>query len=571
MIGYVCKYTPIEIFEGFGEKNIRIEPQVASFDRADALMHPNLCTYAKAVLEEIHEKSLDRKLKGIVLTTCCDSIKRLYDVLKSQYNFGFIHIIDVPRKSALLSANLFGEEIKKLIGCYENFSGKSFDPERLPKIAPDRNIALAEQGINIAFMGARASMPVLKTAERAGASVYNFTCTGDARKSVNLQYSGNLDETLTFYAESLLNSYPCLRMAAVEERAELLAQNRGKISGVIYHTVKFCDAYSFEYACLKDGLDLPILKIETDYTMQCEGQMRTRIEAFIESLKGGKNPKRQVPVPAVRSCLVAGIDSGSTSTNVVIMDADRNIISYSVVRTGARSIDSARKAFEEALRKADVTEKQIAMVVATGYGRVSIPFADLNVTEITCHGKGAHFLNRDVRTIIDIGGQDSKIIRLDGKGEVTDFVMNDKCAAGTGRFLEMMAKTLETSLEDLGKESLNWKEEITITNMCTVFAESEVISLIAQNKERADIIHGLHDSVARRVMSLLGRVGKAGAYMMTGGVAKNIGVVRAIEHRLGEKIFVYEEPEIVGAIGAAIIGLEKLAEADEPVLLQGFQ
>lgn len=196
---------------------------------------------------------------------------------------------------------------------------------------------------------------------------------------------------------------------------------------------------------------------------------------------------------------------------------------------------SADAALADVLKKAGLTRDDISLIVSTGYGRVSIPFADKTVTEISCHGKGAHLLFPDVRTILDIGGQDSKAIRLNENGEVADFVMNDKCAAGTGRFLEMMARSLEISLDELGPVSLQSKEEIEISSMCSVFAESEVISLIAQNKEIADIAHGIHKAIAGKAMSLLKRVGLNPAYMMTGGVAKNPGVVAVLEEQLGRK------------------------------------
>ncbi len=174
-------------------------------------------------------------------------------------------------------------------------------------------------------------------------------------------------------------------------------------------------------------------------------------------------------------------------------------------------------------------------LISTGYGRVSIPFADKEITEITCHGKAAYFLNNSVRTIIDIGGQDSKAIKLDDRGNVVDFAMNDKCAAGTGRFLEMMSRTLEVPLNEMGKKSLSWKEDIDITSMCTVFAESEVVSLVAQNKEISDIIHGLNKSVATKTVSLVNRVGKKENYMMTGGVAKNYRRCKMLGREIAER------------------------------------
>ena len=201
--------------------------------------------------------------------------------------------------------------------------------------------------------------------------------------------------------------------------------------------------------------------------------------------------------------------------------------------------------------------EQIRSTITTGYGRAGIAFRERDVTEITCHAKGAHFLDAGVRTVIDIGGQDSKIIRLDEKGGVRDFAMNDKCAAGTGRFLEMMAHSLGLTLEEMSKMGLKSGEEITISSMCSVFAQSEVVSLIAAGKRPEDIVRGLDRSVAAKVTALAGRSGLEREWMMTGGVAKNPGVVAAIEERLGGKVVLPDEPEICGALGAALIAAEE--------------
>lgn len=253
-----------------------------------------------------------------------------------------------------------------------------------------------------------------------------------------------------------------------------------------------------------------------------------------------------------------GIDSGSTSTNAVIMDGERKIVASAVVRTGAKSGESAQKILGEILGKAGLAREEIAWIVSTGYGRVSIDFADENVTEISCHGRGAHYFNPKVRTILDIGGQDSKAIHLSEAGEVTDFVMNDKCAAGTGRFLEMIARTLEIDVDELGPVALQSTEDIEITSMCSVFAESEVISLIANNKEKADIAWGVCRAIAGKAYSLMKRVGLEETFMMTGGVAKNPGVVRAVEEKIQSRLYICPEPEIVGAAGAALYALDKM-------------
>ena len=319
------------------------------------------------------------------------------------------------------------------------------------------------------------------------------------------------------------------------------------LKGVIYHTIKFCDYYGFEYAAIKRDLHIPLLKIETDFTSQSAGQLLTRIQAFSETMEGlaasesGKKFSREAKEKMESGIYyVAGIDSGSTSTDVVILDQDNKIKSTMIIPTGGGAMLSAEKSLELAVEKAGIQKDEIVRIVTTGYGRAYIDSGDDSITEITCHAKGAHYLNPNVRTVIDIGGQDIKAISIDENGAVKNFLMNDKCAAGTGRFLEMMARTLGLSLEEMSKKGLEWKENIVISSMCTVFAESEVVSLVAQNKDIADIIHGLNVSVASKVGALAARLGKdnPGEYMMTGGVAKNEGIIRALEEKLGAKLYI---------------------------------
>lgn len=556
MIGYTCKYTPIEIFTSLGTKVKRIEPEVTSYDKAETIMHTNLCSYVKGVLEDV----IINDYEGVVLTSCCDSTRRLYDVLKSNFPNKFIYILDLPRKVNETSIKLYEAAANKMIKAYEEFSGKSFYENKLKETcgALKSKEASKENSLNIGLMGARCNSHIIEMAKKYDVNIlFNLSCTGDER-------TYNLPEKNIFhkYIEDLLSKLPCLHMAELKARNEFLEKQKEKLDGIIYHTVKFCDIYSYEYAELKENYKVPILKVETDYTLQCEGQIKTRVEAFIEALKAkedtGDTVMKEEKKSNVKENYVMGIDSGSTSTNAVIFNDKKEIIAYEVVRTGAKSSESAKRALEKVLKKADLKREELSAIVATGYGRVSIDFADSEVTEISCHGKGAQHLNPSIRTIIDIGGQDSKVIKLNEKGEVIDFVMNDKCAAGTGRFLEMMARTLEIDIKDMGKEGLKWTEDIKISSMCSVFAESEVISLIAQNKEKADIIHALNQSIASKTNALLGRVGKEAGFMMTGGVAQNIGVVKALEEKIGGELFIPEEPEIVGAIGAALFGLEKL-------------
>ena len=588
MLGYICKYAPIEVFESMGVEMKRIDPQVTNFTQADMKMHPNICSLAKGVLEDVMAGGYE----GVILTTCCDSIRRLYDVLKQELPDRFIYILDTPRITKDAGIALYEGRIRKMIEAYEAFSGKTFEEEKLANILrkkkKEQSISLGESGCgedaaseagtgrrafrrkNIGLIGARANESIVQILQEKNANLaFDLTCTGLKRK-----YLLEPEQVLTGYTRGLLSQFPCMRMEAASGRDELIERYAGSVDGVIYHTVQFCDNYSYEYAWLKKRLDRPMLALETDYTKQSYGQILTRIEAFLESL--GQAPERTKRETSRQqdgaaqegertqgkensgNMYVMGIDSGSTSTNAVIMDGDRKIVASAVVRTGAKSGESAQRILDEVLSEAGLKREDISWIVSTGYGRVSIPFADENVTEISCHGRGAHYFNPAVRTILDIGGQDSKAIRLNEKGEVADFVMNDKCAAGTGRFLEMIARSLEVDVDELGSIALQSKEDIEITSMCSVFAESEVISLIANNREKTDIANGICRAVANKSYSLLKRVGLEAEFMMTGGVAKNAGVVRAVEEKLGTKLYICPEPEIVGAAGAALYALDKV-------------
>ncbi len=554
MLGYICKYAPVEIFESMGVEMKRIEPEVTNFNQADMRMHPNVCSFAKGVLEDV----LSQDYEGVILTTCCDSIRRLYDVLKAQLPDRFIYMLDTPRITKDAGIRLYEGRIRDMVAAYEEFSGKTFDEGRFLELLKEKKSQSEKAepetgGLSVGIAGARANQNIKKILEERGVRVaFDLTCTGLDRKILVEE-----DQVMTGYVRGLLSQFPCMRMEAAAGRDQLIQKYADSADGVIYHTVQFCDNYSYEYAWLKGIIRRPLLLLETDYTKQSYGQILTRIEAFLESL--GQNPKLlKKKTEGSDTMYVMGIDSGSTSTNAVIMDRDRNIKAFAVVRTGAKSGQSAQKILEEVLEKAGLKREDISWIVSTGYGRVSIPFADENVTEISCHGRGAHYFNPNVRTILDIGGQDSKAIHLSSTGEVTDFVMNDKCAAGTGRFLEMIARSLEMEIGELGPAALQSTENIEITSMCSVFAESEVISLIAQNKEKADIANGVCHSIANKSYSLMKRVGLDPEFMMTGGVAKNPGVVRAVEEKIGAKLYICPEPEIVGAVGAALYALDQI-------------
>lgn len=253
-----------------------------------------------------------------------------------------------------------------------------------------------------------------------------------------------------------------------------------------------------------------------------------------------------------------GIDIGSVSTEAVLLKKNehkKDILAYAIIPTGSNSKIAAEKVLDDACSKAGLNIEQVQRTVATGYGRINVPFAHKNITEISCHARGALHYYPGTRLVIDVGGQDSKVIRIDENENPFDFLMNDKCAAGTGRFLEVMAQALEIDLTHFGEIFFNTGEQVDITSTCTVFAESEIVSLIGHGEDKNKIIKGLIYSIAHRVCTMVERVGLAEPVCMTGGVAKNLGVVRAIEENLNVKVNLPPEPQIIGALGAATIAL----------------
>ena len=560
MIHYVCKYTPIELFKGFGEECAVLEEMPENFEMSDQIAHANLCGFGKSVIQAVLEGKADQ----LVLVNCCDSMRRVYDIVASTGKCKFLYMLDLPHEDNECEKVKFAGAIRRLKEAYEAYSRQQFDKERFIRSFTESE---KERKPYIGVLGVRVS-GVLEDMiqDNIRMKVDNLTCTGGRRLAVLPEEMEIMDEDAMFlaYADALLAQMPCFRMNNSTRRNQLYLDP--DLKGIIYHTIKFCDYYGFEYASIKKNIKVPLLKIETDFTSQSAGQLLTRIQAFSETIEGSEDmdPEKGISEEARKKMesgvyYVAGIDSGSTSTDVVILDQNGKIKSTMIIPTGGGAMMSAEKSLAAAVEKAGIQEEDIVRIVTTGYGRAYIDSGDDSITEITCHAKGAHYLNPNVRTIIDIGGQDIKAISIDEHGAVTNFLMNDKCAAGTGRFLEMMARTLGLSLEEMSTKGLEWKENIVISSMCTVFAESEVVSLVAQNKNVADIIHGLNVSVASKVGALAARLGKKnpGEYMMTGGVAKNQGIINALEEKLGAKLYICDEAQLCGALGAALFAYEK--------------
>ncbi len=613
MITYICKYTPLELMEGMGLSYDSKNTEIPDFSLSDEKIHSSICSHAKQLLTVLLDPDAvsvpgaaaaqpegcsgcdvqtgNNDKEAAVLTNCCDSIRRVYDtvILDEREKNRNIVMLDLPHNDREYSVRKYADELlllkNRLASMYSEDSGSSenaaapaFNRERF--LAAWRHTALKWTGFNgkkksyIAILGARAGMVLLEKLESGlPYKVYDLTCGGVRTLPAPPENAEMLPERELFerYARALLSQMSCMRMQNIENRNAFLQSEiqSGRLKGIVYHTVRFCDYYSFEYAQIRDLCainQIPLLKLESDYTRQSEGQISTRLEAFAESLHevpGDMQMNNNIKNANGENvdfskAIFVGIDSGSTTTNAAAVSGDGKLLASAILRTGAHAGKAAENALKQIRDELGENAAYIQNITATGYGRDFITLADAAKTEISCHAKGAHFLYPKARTIIDIGGQDSKVICLDENGVVTNFIMNDKCAAGTGRFLEMMSHTLEIPLTEMSQLGIKWKKDLTISSVCTVFAESEVVSLIAESHETDDIIHALSKSVAAKTVSMVKRAKGEGPFMMTGGVARNASVVKELSLRLGENIYISEVPDLAGAVGAALFGSERL-------------
>jgi len=254
----------------------------------------------------------------------------------------------------------------------------------------------------------------------------------------------------------------------------------------------------------------------------------------------------------------AGVDVGSTQTKAVIVDEDQRIIARSLTDTGAYLVRAADRAFQSALDQAGLRRDEIGQVIGTGYGRFKVEFGDTQVTEIGCHAKGAWALIPATRTVIDIGGQDTKAIKVSDRGEVLDFAMNDKCAAGSGRFLTNSAEAVGLEVSEMGARSMDARQPVRLSTVCTIFVESDILSYLAQGKRVEDILAGVHSAIAARTVALVRRVGSESEITMTGGVSRNMGIVAALTEKLAMPVNVSPDSHFTGALGAAIFAMERV-------------
>ena len=540
---YVCKYTPIELLEAFGGECQNLNEMPQGFDHADQIAHPNICGFGKALLEAV----MSGKVKELVLVNCCDTIRSVYDILEDSGKLDFLYMIDVLHCDAECSRERTAVQLKGLAKAYGEYKGTRFDEEKFRQAfkKPERIVKP-----HISVLGARMGNELFDMVQKSMPyPVENDTCVnnlsvGEAEPPKDLGF----DELMAWYAKELLGQIPCMRMMDHSGRKRLY--NDPGLKGIIYHTVKFCDFYSFEYAQIKQNVTVPLLKIESDYTVQSSGQLLTRLEAFAESMNMEQLEGKELKMG---KGYFAGIDSGSTSTDVVILDKDQNIVTGIILPTGAGAAIGAERALEEALKDAGLQREDIDAMVTTGYGRTAISDGDKSITEITCHGRGGRELAGNECAIIDVGGQDTKVILVD-QGMIQDFLMNDKCSAGTGKFLEVMTNRLGLTQKELSELASQGKD-VTISSMCTVFAESEVISLIGKGTSREDIAYGVVESVAVKVAQLISQLDGTN-YFLTGGLCEDEYMISRLSHALKAPVESMPLARYAGAIGAALLSGE---------------
>lgn len=595
-VTYICKYTPVELMVGLGLDPVPFDTMVDDFSEADEWIGSSVCGFGKTILTRV----LSGDVRNLVLVNCCDTIRSVYDVIEAEGLASYVCLLDMLHGADVCSCEQVASDLVAFAHQVEERFGTAFDEAafRTAFHAPER-----VEGPFVSVLGGRMSSQTFEqVASMVPVTLRNDTCLAGRSVGSEMPPEGvDFGELMVWYARQLLGQMPCMRMHDTTARRRLF--NDPDLVGIVYHTVRFCDFYSFEYADVKDHANVPVVKIESDFTAQSSGQLATRIQAFAENLTGpvalsanerlanaggdhgaggnddaagndgadgadDENGTNGEPTGRAAEAgregrnrmgkgYFAGIDSGSTSTDCVIVDTAGAIVATAIVNTGAGATGSARKVLDQALQSAGLRREDVSAVVSTGYGRTAIATGADSVTEITCHARGARAIDPEVRTVIDIGGQDSKVIKIADDGRVENFAMNDKCAAGTGRFLEMMARTLEMDLDDMARRGLTHRENITISSTCSVFAESEVVSLIAQDKDVDDIVWALNRAVAGKTASLYRRVHGAGPCMMTGGVSKNRGVVMALEETLGEPLIVDGKAQLCGALGAALFARDQ--------------
>ncbi len=567
-IPFFCSYIPVELLTALGHGVVDIslfENEKYGLEYSCSL-HDNICSYAKYLFSKIVDG--EHKFDFVVVPKVCDAMKHLHSSLCHSGKIESF-LLDVPGRAGDQSAKYLAAQYLAL----------------LKKIAPDHDVANKKLFLQ-AGENARPVSACLTDSGEADLRSVKIGIAGssyapalfqeifkkyDAR-SIFLRHCGHgvipfsekqfpktasLQDQLLAMAHNSLQNTICPRSDEGGMTKYIIAEiKKQRLAGLIVITLKFCDFYAFELEKLKKHLPagFPCLYLENDLSVNSDEQNVTRIEAFMEKIMSGKQtPKKLSPQADVASDVYSiGLDIGSTTTKGIILKNGQEILASIIIPTSINMKDSAAAAFDQLLVQSSLTAEEIFRTIYTGYGRTA--FADREqTTEITCHAVGVNFLTPQAGTIIDIGGQDSKAIRIDEQGNVLRFAMNDKCAAGTGRFLESMVARMNITFAEFSALSLTADCPTPISSMCSVFAESEVVSLMTKGIPMGNIARGLNFAIAERVSSLARKIQGEAPFILTGGLSLNTGFAGELEYALAAPVTIFAEAQLAGAIGAAVL------------------
>lgn len=554
-----CSLIPRELLLLAGCQPVDIlPPQEANHSgEHQCVLSDSLCSWVRHLAGRL--SSDDSGFALTVVPASCDAMSKLHDVLSVGRRDGVFRL-HVPRRDDPPGiAYLAGQyrRLLKVLGTDES----NFDVAkgRASTWTADGNAADRPRDgrPRVGLAGSVYPEPFFRGAlQAAGAEVHvlrrcGMTLPGPLPENL---LAGGIDDFCVRLAGHYLASACCPRMMTTRFADFLSAEVAARqLSALVVPVLTFCDGYHLAVDGLERRLPagFPILLVEGDLASLFGEQAVTRLEAFMERVSGGV---RGTISKRAAGGFVVGVDVGSTQVKAVLLDPEGRVAGTSICPTGGRMLDSARDAVARLLSGAGVERAAITAVSATGYGRKSVE-CDAMETEIACHARGVtRFLAGPV-TVIDIGGQDSKVIVTDGEGRVLRFSMNDKCAAGTGRFIDAMVRTLGLDLARFSALSLEAEAEVPVTSMCSVFAESEVISLTARSEPLSGVARGINASIARRVAGMVRRVDGRPPFVLTGGVSQIAGFVNELERELGDRVQVFEHALHAGAIGAGMLVL----------------
>ncbi len=589
MTGYVCKYAPVEVLAGFSVEAKMVQPYSGTIDESGGYMEAYLCPYSKAVLAAVLEGAYNE----IIITDCCEGFKNLADAIERKTN---IKVFRLSLPSGDDAPALYATEIKRFIQSYVVAHNLGFDME---KFVEKLKVAERKPGYpHVALMGA--STPEWFAAAFSKMSelpLINYSCVQPKRYFDNVDGRGSV-AVLDWYAEQLVNELPSPLLSREDMRAKLIGGR--DIVGIVYNEPSGCGIYNSEYIDMVD--EVPLLRMDMGFGEPFGRPAISKLHSFLKDngwlmpwpekpaaaaraesgvkrapSEGAKSapvpakpaeapakpvpapkpaPPRQKPAVEMEGDFYVGIDSGRVATKVLILDSGKKIVASGAVITGSKTRQGALMAMGALLTQKKISRKSVRQIVATGHGRNAITDAGKDINEIDCHAKGALFLFPGASTIIDIGGQDCKVIEVDHDGNVVDFSMNDKCAAGTGMFLDMMAKKLGIGIDAFSVHADDYGKDLIISGNCAVFAGAEVDSFLAEGQSKRDIIHAVNGSIANRITGIIASYGCMPAFVLTGGVAKDKGLVEELSLRVGEPMFVPDDPSMAGALGAALFALE---------------